>query len=511
MRLHTIPLAIVAAVAIATPAEAAVRPLKLEFVGRTAALGEARAEIAGFHKPTGKLFSTNSDQQQVNVHDLADPTAPVALTPIDISPYGGGSPTSVAVTNACGGRIAVAVPGATETTPGTVEFFSTSGTHLESVPAGVLPDMLTFAKNGSTLLVANEAQPATNGSADPEGSVTRVQLLANCTKAPIVTQIKLGGVPLDPGVRIFGPGSTPAQDLEPEYIAIAPDQKTAYVSMQENNAVGVLNLQTRKFTAIRALGYKDYGLASNAFDPSDRDGIDLDPFPNVFGMYMPDALAAYEVGGQTYVATANEGDAREYDYFEEEVRVSSSSVVLDPTVFPNAAALKGPNELGRLNITRTMGDTDNDGDYDKLFTFGGRSTSILDAGGSLVWDSGSFLESWTATNDAANFGKSNVAGSPVDDRSDSKGPEPEGVTVGKVAGRQYSFVSNERSGGIFAFDLEDTPGEAKFAGHINTRESDLGPEGIAFLAGYQSPTGAPAIIVTNEISGTVSIYAVKRK
>ncbi|UUY04604.1 choice-of-anchor I family protein [Svornostia abyssi] len=506
MRPLTIPLSIAATLAMAAPAGAAPQPVDLELIGRTAPLGEARAEIADFHKASKRLFSTNSDQMQVNVDDLTDPTAPVALPPIDTSSYGGGSPTSVAVTKACGGRVAVAIPGPTEVSPGTVEFFTPTGTHIESAPAGVLPDMLTFAPDGRTLLVANEAQPATDGSFDPKGSVTRIQI-GNCAKPAFVTQIPLTNVLLDPFVRIFD-GVAPAKDLEPEYITVAPNGTTAYVSMQENNAIGVLDIAKGKFTAIKGMGYKDWG--ATPLDPVDRGGIALGTFPGLKGMYMPDAIAAYEVGGETYIATANEGDAREYDFLAEEVRVSSSSVVLDPTAFPNAATLKGASVLGRLNITNTMGDTDDDGDYDELYTFGGRSMSILDASGSLAWDSGSFLEQWTAANDAANFNKSNAAGSPVDDRSDNKGPEPEGVATGIVAGRPYAFLANERNGGLFAFDLQDTPGQGSFAGHINTREDDLGPEGVRFLSGQSSPTGKPVVVVTNEISGTVALYSVKK-
>jgi DNA-binding beta-propeller fold protein YncE len=507
MHLSTIPLSIAAALALAAPASAAVQPLELELVGRTSALGEAGAEIADYHKATKRLFSTNSAGKQLNVHDLTDPAAPTALPPIDTSAYGGGEPTSVAVTNTCGGRLAVAVPAATKTDPGTIEFFTPSGTHIESVPAGALPDMLAFDPTGRTLLVANEGEPADDGSVDPRGSLTRVQI-GNCSKPAYVTQIPLTNAPVDSAVRLF-PGVATARDLEPEYVTFAPDGATAYVSMQENNAIGVVDVARARVTAIKGMGYKDWG--ATPLDPSDRDGgINLRTFPNLYGMYQPDAIAAYEVGGQTYVATANEGDTRAYSFFNEEVRVGSSSVVLDPVAFPNAAALKGNSQLGRLVVSKWMGDEDNDGDYDKLYTFGGRSMGIVDASGSLQWDSGSFLEQWMATNDPGNFNKDHALTSPIDDRSDNKGPEPEGVATGKVGGRPYAFLANERDGGIFAFDLQDSPGQAAFAGYINTRPDDRGPEGVRFLPGTSSPTGKPALLVTSEISGTVALFSVKK-
>ena len=115
-------------------------------------------------------------------------------------------------------------------------------------------------------------------------------------------------------------------------------------------------------------------------------------------VYMPDAVAAYTVAGSTYFVTANEGDAREYSPYVNEVRIKSVS--LDTTVFPNATALKQDSVLGRLKILTkdVIGDTDGDGDYDELYCFGARSFSIWNQTGTLVWDSKNAIEKFFETN-----------------------------------------------------------------------------------------------------------------
>ncbi len=183
-------------------------------------------------------------------------------------------------------------------------------------------------------------------------------------------------IPTAGGLPIFGPEATVAQDLEPEYIAMLPHSPFAWVSLQENNAIARVNVLSGKVATIIPLGYKDHGQAIDGLDASDKDdAINIMPYEGVLGMYQPDAIAAYRVRNQTYLVTANEGDARDYDGFGEEERVED--LTLDPEAFPNSAHLQEESVLGRLTVTDTLGDIDNDGDYDKLYAFGGRSFSIL--------------------------------------------------------------------------------------------------------------------------------------
>lgn len=231
---------------------------------------------------------------------------------------------------------------------------------------------------------------------------------------------------------------------------------------------------------------------------------------------MPDAVAAFTSGGQTFLALANEGDSREYAGFNELTRIGASDFPLDPATFPNAAFLRGSANLGRLRATKSHGDSDGDGDFDEIYTLGGRSFSIRGVNGQLLWDSGDQFEKITAQANPAFFNSTHDANR-FDDRSDDKGPEPEGLAVGIAYGRQYAFVGLERVSGVMVYDLS-TPTTPAFVGYVNRRDftknvstpeaGDLGPEGLLFINAEDSPTGVPLLVVSNEISGTTSVFAV---
>lgn len=485
-----------------------VQDVDLTFLGRTTSSGTANeAEIAAFDPQTNRVFTTNASDNAVDVYDFSNPAAPGApIDSIALDPFGGGV-NSVAVSD---GVVAVAVEGATPQDTGSVQFFDTEGDRLGQARAGALPDMVTFTKDGRYVLVANEGEPRTDGTFDPEGSVTVIDTKRGLDDL-VVRQAKFDGVPLRGPVRTFTPGSSVEQDLEPEYITTQGDK--AYVSIQEANAVGILDIPSGDWKVVRSLGFKNWGESPLDTSNGDDGGILLRSWENLFGMYQPDAIASYQVpvkkNGKrklkTFIATVNEGDARDFDFFGEEAEVQD--LALDPAAFP--AGTEDPENLGELKVTDTRGDTDGDGDFDELYAFGARSLSILSARAKVEFDTGGELEQLTQTLDPLNFNKSNTAGSPVDNRSDDKGPEPEAITVGKVGGRQYAFLGAERSGGIFAYDLEAKKGEAKFAdGYLNTREADLGPEGSLFVPAADSPTGAPLLLVTYEISSTVAAYEI---
>ena len=497
---------------LAAPAAATADPISLSVVGRTPALGEERSEIAAFHTGTNRLFVTNDFSDRLDVYTLGPTGSPTPAGSISFTSGGApatGSPTSVDVSRS--GLVAVSLAASPTTDPGKIAYYDAASlAPLGTTTAGALPDMVTFTHSGRYLLAANEGEPA--GAVDPDGSVTVVRLEDFTLGGPLpsrtVKTATFGGVPAVNDPRSFT-GSN-ARDFEPEYITRAIGDRRAYVSIQDANAVGVLDIPRAKFTKVQGLGYKKHVLGANALDPSDTDGVvSLRSYPNVLGMYQPDALAAYRltVRGKpvTFVATANEGDARA----GEDTRVSALPGGLDPASFPAPTPWTSNTELGRLNVSNIMGNTDADPQYEKLYAFGGRSMSILDDDAEIVFDTGSELESYAKLNDLANFNKSNSASSAADNRSDDKGPEPEGIAVGSVNGRLYSFVAAERSGGLYVYDLEaNGPGGAKLVAYINTRPTDLGPEGVRFVRGPQSPTGRPLVIVSHEISGTVTIFEV---
>ncbi len=264
--------------------------------------------------------------------------------------------------------------------------------------------------------------------------------------------------------------------------------------MQEANAIAVLDIPSATFTAILPLGFKDHSVAGNEISVNDQDNVFAPKtFDNLFGMYQPDGIAAVDFGGTTYLITANEGDARDYNGFSEEARVSS--LTLDPTAFPNATVNA---ELGRLTVTTTLGDTDSDGDYDQLYAFGGRSFTVWTTDGTLVFDSGNQLDQIIATNFTANYDEN---------RDDNKGVEPESLTIGQVDGETYLFVGLERANGVAAFRI-DAPDDFEFAGFL-TRPGDTAPEVITFIPAADAPGGEPLLVAPNEGSATTTAYALE--
>lgn len=406
---------------------------------------ESAAEIVAHDPKTQRLFVTNAEDSAVDILDFSDPSSLTKITSISI-PFGG--PNSVAI-SPDGSLVAVATAAATRTDPGTVEFYDIFGNSLGSTAVGALPDMLTFTPEGKHLLVANEGEPNDAYDNDPEGSVSIIDVSSGLVSSFTVqtatfNSFDAGAPPAD--VRIFGLGATFSQDVEPEYIVVSKDSATAYVALQENNAIAVVDIATATVTDVVGLGCKDHSVAGNELDASDRDsGINIQNWP-VCGFYQPDSMAAFEVDGNLYIATANEGDARDYDGFGEEDRVKD--LVLDPTVFPNAATLQEDENLGRLTITLADGDSDADGDFDTIYSFGARSFSIWKASDlSLVYDSGSEFEDKTAELLPALF-NANSDEDEIDNRSDNKGPEPEAIATGMLEGVLHAFIGLERIGGI---------------------------------------------------------------
>jgi DNA-binding beta-propeller fold protein YncE len=491
--------------------------IRLQVLGSYASgiFNQGASEIVAYDPTTQRLFTVNGATSRIDVLDLANPSAPALLFSIDLAPYGRQA-NSVDIYN---GIVAAAVEANIKTDNGKVVFFDPDGNFLNAVEVGALPDMLTFTPNGEKVLVANEGEPNNDYTIDPPGSVSIIDLRDGVNNATVTTAgfAAFNGATLDASIRIFGPGASVAQDLEPEYIAVSHNSKTAWVTLQENNALGILDLKTGQFTRLVGLGFKDHNAGGNGLDPSDRDNANnIQNWP-VLGMYQPDAIAAFKNKNETFLITANEGDAREYPGtpgFVEEVRVGS--LMLDPLVLPNAATLKLNVNLGRLNVSKASGNFDTDGDYDALYAFGARSFSILTADGERIFDSGDAIEQITAAAYPSFFNAGHTTNA-RDDRSDNKGPEPEGVTVGKAFGRNYAFIGLERIGGVLVYDLSD-PSAPRFVQYINNRNfsaapntaaaGDLGPEGLHFISDEDSPTGTPLLIVANEISGTTTVYEI---
>ncbi len=512
-----------------TPIPVAPTPVSMtmEKIGSYDGAALGAAEITAFDPANKRLFVVNGANGSVDVLDLSTPTAPKLISTINISSLGGGV-NSVAIHD---GLVALAIEGKLKTSTGVVAFYNAADLKLlHSVNVGALPDMLTFTSDGKMLIVANEGEPNSYGladSVDPEGSVSVITVnragTSTVSTADFKSYIGKEAELRASGVRIYGPGANAAQDLEPEYIAISADNKTAYVTLQENNAIAIVDIASAKVTAIKPLGFKNHNVAGAGLDASDEDGgtntnsgtplVKIAPQP-VKGMYLPDAIARYTVNGSTYLITANEGDARaDWPGFNEETRVGSHCKLgLDPAVFGSEATnLLFDSNLGRLRITTTP----NGGSAGKnaaglcteLFAFGARSFSIWSSDIVRVFDSGDDLEQRTKALSNVAFNASHDNNT-LDGRSASKGPEPEGVVVGTFGNKTFAFIGMERVGGVIVYDVSN-PTAPTYVTYLNTRNAltgDRGPEGLALIPADKSPNSKPLLIVGNEVSGTTVVF-----
>ena len=545
------------------------------YQSQAALFDKGAAEIVAYDASTQRIFVVNAQDGTVDVLDGSDPANPSPDGQINAKAVPGYDPTTLGSANSVAARdglVAVAIEANPVTNPGVVAFYdATTLAFIRSVPAGALPDAVTFSNTGHFVIVSNEGEP--RAPVDPEGSVTIVDVrkkgkkpgFESCTvdfkafnsqRAALVA----AGVYIDPGA------ASVAQDLEPEYASAQGNN--AYVTLQENNAIAVVQLNQCRVARIMPLGVKNHGLPQNSLDTSDREisstqgRISLRSWQNLYALYQPDSIASYEADdGETYLVIANEGDVRDpLNSGRPADGVAVSTLTLDPAAFPVSTDPKSDKNLGRLIVNRTLGYyTDASGQrvFDRLFAYGGRSFSIYTNDGHQVYDSANDFESIIAKKvgsgdlpqQAFNATHNNNAAGQVpgastntfDSRSDDKGPEPEGVVVGRVGDRVYAFVGLERIGGVMVYDVTD-PRNAFYVSYVNPRDfsqgvctavtsvpaappssrnggacsnnmpnplaGDLGPEGLAFVPAKDSPNGVPLVIVGNEISGSTRVYEV---
>ncbi len=491
--------------------------IELNYVGSFDPSGASTStcEIVVHDPASQRLFTTSAVAGFLDIINFSNPASPTVVNSVDMNSYGG--VTSVAVKN---GIVAVASPNTDETLNGSVVFFDTNGVFLKQVTVGALPDMITFSPDGTKVMTANEGQPNANYSIDPEGSVSIIDIsggIAVLSQANVTTLLFTAynvqeTTLIASGIRKLKATSTLSQDFEPEYITISADSQKAWVTLQENNAVVEINLATSTFTDIWALGTKDVSLPGNGMDISDNNGQVLIANWPIKAFYMPDAVANYTVGGNTYLVTANEGDEKEYTGFVERTTVGAASYTLDAAIYPNASVLKQSYNMGRFRVSNLSGNTDVDADFETINAVGSRSFSIFNTTTKqIVFDSGDDFERYTAANLPTIYNadhEDNVAKG----RSRAKGPEPEGVTIAQIGTETFTFISLERVGGVMVYNITD-PNNVTFVDYKNSRSTsayagDHGPEGITYIKPENSPNGTGYVLVANEISGTITVFEV---
>ena len=358
------------------------------------ALGTANAdggvaEIVSYNPDNNKAYVVNGQAGVLNVVTVNADGSLTTEESIQVQELIGGftygDMTSVAV-DPVNDHVVIALQAADYAAAGRIAVLDYDGNLLKSYEAGVQPDMVTVSSDGKWILTADEGEPREGygaGTADPAGSVTLVN-----TETDEVKVIGFEGFDsaalAGQGIlfnKVDGQILSAAQDLEPEYIALSSDNSKAYVSLQEANAIAALDIASGEFTSIKSLGFQDLSDEANSADLVEDGGYTVASYENALGVRMPDGISTFEVNGTTYLATANEGDAREWGDFINEAEVSLTDTdgneaedvrVLDPEV--TAGLTEGTNYL-----------------------FGSRSFSIFNADTmELVYDSGNDFEKLTA-------------------------------------------------------------------------------------------------------------------
>lgn len=537
--------------------------MTLSLVARAFLGAQGAAEIVQYHKESQTIYATNSATNSIAIiaagsitsAELTNPINSINLTvasialPATAGTVALGKVTSIAI---AGDLLAVAVPAATKTDNGFILFYNglanSAPAFLDSVEVGALPDSIAFTPDGGKLIVANEGEPNGDYSIDPEGTLSVIDILANGEPretADTVTFTSLNGTqaeleaqgmhfPNPDGLTINGNAitTTVAQDLEPEYVSTTIGK--AYITLQENNGLAILDLED---LSVKVMGLGSKSWSGLNFDGQENGAVSFGKYEGLNGVYMPDGIANYEWKGATFLVTANEGDAREYffDVADEEACTAamgqlydaddgclsySDEVKLKDLPAQAGSALEALQMDGRLNelrVTKELGDADGNGEYESAYTYGARSFTIWDQNGLVVFDSADDFERITASVHGAQFNNDNDVNE-GDSRSENKGPEPKAIAVGAIGERKYAFIGAERMSGIFVYDVTN-PFEAFFADYIINRDlnegstandviGDLAPESIVFVSAEDSATGEALIIVSNKVSGTVSVFQV---
>ena len=418
---------------------------------------------------------------------------------------------------------------------GRVVFFNfETGVVLGSLSAGYHPDMVTI-KNGK-VAIANEGQHAWTGDEDEPGTIAEFDAYQ---QPGSVTVIDIAG--LDASTLSAALGSLTVNTLdfstvpalianlrdhtsfdaantkdkyfhiEPEYVAFSPDNTKLFVGLQENNAIATLDIATLTWEKVTSLGQR-----AITIDASDNDDV-FDVSNSALGLHMPDAIATWEQLGETYVITADEGDARVDDG---DIQRFASAVATYGLAVGFAPSTNN-NDFGRLNILKDQslnGPVDPASDIDKIVSLGTRGLTLWkkEVDHSLSFVSHMPLEAELFNRDPQRH-NSNDGGlkSAFDSRSDDKGPEPEAVAVTTLTdGTVIAVAGMERQNGVIVVDIT-SPASPQVLQYINDSDKGLiSPETVTIVDASNSPTGTTIAIVGYEgiaedsVAGGIGVYEI---
>merc|ERR1712179_75067 len=527
------------------------------------------AHKAAYDK-TNRLLYVVSEQHNSNkslnflhILDLTNPSSPTIVLTHPFTQHNYAGPAGIAVCNnpadISKDIVAVSIPSTYGAYNGKVELFEpytkiqSDITRLGVVDVGASPKNMAFTSDCSQLLVANEGVPGFDGPEydsnsvffDPEGRITII--ISSKTSSPATLKIDFTSFNnraqefVNRGVRWVFRGdrdenllNTFSQDLEPEDITISPDDRFAFISFKENNAIAKLDISRRQIIDIYPMGVKDFSTFD--IDPSDRDGGAQMNRYKVYGMYQPSSIRYGIINGKGYLITADQGGYKTINYrtsmggmqtFTDAVRIKTANtdMMLDRPSFDSQTLLDIDDDtrLGRLHMSKSDGLNYLFGKIDAIHIYGGRSVSMIDASTmSRAYETGSDLESNQIAKYSNTFNGdcSALNNSPTgerDTRSDDMGPEPTGLAIGTVDGVAV-LVTGGRNGVLNVFSMRGVAAlfESNFRdGATNEFWSGLFDKNtmgdavitdIGYVEAADSTTGKPYVYVVGSASGTVSFY-----
>lgn len=370
------------------------------------------------------------------------------------------------------------------------------------VEVGVQPTNIVYTIDDKQILIANEGETREgygSGLVDPKGSISIITLSDYKVNTVDFTSFDEKRDELVQSGVIIKKNTAPSVDFEPQYIAVS-DTK-AYITLQEANAIAVLDLKAQEIIDIYSAGYEDYSEVPIDIDKNDK-GYNSKTYESLKGIRMPNGISVKTINGVDYIVTANEGESRIFgNYTNEDERdfgknetsptgkiTSENSGLIDKVVFFDVRDYDGLN-------------SEND------YLFGGRSMTIFKV------DDESLKEVYTSNDDfeaivakyLGNSSESNI----IDNISGKKGSEAKSITTGTVNNNDYAFVGLEKVGGVIVYDITE-PEKSHFVNYINSRnfsndiEDDILPKGLVFI---ESDGKIPARLVSAyEESDRVGVY-----
>ena len=90
------------------------------------------------------------------------------------------------------------------------------------------------------------------------------------------------------------------------------------------------------------------------------------------------------------------------------------------------------------------------------------------------------------------------------------------MNVQQIDGKIYALVALERQGGVMMFNITDFE-NVSVVSYANSRDysgdmlGDVAPESIDFISAADSLNGKNLLVVANENSGTVALYAMENE